>query len=90
MSQEEDLKTKQKENAELRESFLWALNSLSGKKCLISMHENLNVEATNRGFDQDIELMHVENLVTPIVTHPIATVRMEDCISLSFKLKKDC
>ncbi|KAA0185614.1 hypothetical protein HAZT_HAZT009498 [Hyalella azteca] len=74
----------QERRAQLRERFLWAITSLTGKPVSVEMMDNLHVSGVLRGVDKDGLMVHVEKLQTPTAVHPWATLRLPDCLSLHF------
>ena len=75
----------QKVKGKMRENFLWSVNCLNGLYCKVLMWEGIKVEGINRGLDRNIELMHIQNLKTPFDNHPYATIRLQDCMHITFQ-----
>ncbi|KAK7072281.1 Gem-associated protein 7 (Gemin7) [Halocaridina rubra] len=86
-NEKEDERTFQECRAELRERFLWAVTSLVGKDMELRMLEDIKVSGVFRGIDKDVLSVHMQNLKTPAVTHPYATIRLPDCCSMKCSLK---
>ncbi|KAL7645602.1 UNVERIFIED_CONTAM: hypothetical protein RMT77_003988 [Armadillidium vulgare] len=71
--------------AKMRTRFLWSCAGLNGKKVSVSMFENITVKGLCRGFDKDIQHMHLQDMETPFAKYSYGTIRLPDCISLDFK-----
>nr|XP_026488288.1 uncharacterized protein LOC113394996 [Vanessa tameamea] len=86
MNSDNDVVSPQEARAQLRESFLKAMNELKGEPCKILTYEQSTLEATFSGWKPDSSEILVHDLKTPAnIKMSSALLRTPDILAIKFE-----